>query len=227
MISYNDVLKVSKLYKDKQFDEVFSYITERIPSKNIIDFFKKCKAEKFVKTNDCIKLDVSKKELIIYEDNFLKNLPCDTEGIYHIDNYKIIIGYPNINSMLAASCIKQIQYKDIILNVNPDNYSHIPLSLIKKCTSYIETYLDKLNDTYVYHVNDEFCSRFSYNMTIIINIIYLCFVHDYESLIQQQLLLMQQYHFTYQDFNNLSINSINDYTRVINVKLNKNDGATK
>ena len=64
-------------------------------------------------------------------------------------------------------------------------------------------------------------------MPIIINIIYLCFVHDYESLIQQQLLLMQQYHFTYQDFNNLSINSINDYTRVINVKLNKNDGATK
>ena len=223
MISYNDVLKVSKLYKDKQFDEVFSYITERIPSKNIIDFFKKCKAEKFIETSDCIKLDVSKKELIIYKDNFLKNLPSDTEDDYYIDDYKITIGYPNVNSMLPASCIKKIQYKDIILNLNPNNYNHIPLSLIKKCTPHIEPYLHKLNNTYVYYVNDKFHSRFYYDMPIIINIIYLCFVQHYETIIQQQLLLMKQYNFTYQDFNSISINSINAYVKIINTKLNKDD----
>jgi len=43
MISYNDVLKVSKLYKHKQYDKVFSYITEKLPSKNIIDFLKNVK----------------------------------------------------------------------------------------------------------------------------------------------------------------------------------------
>jgi hypothetical protein len=223
MISYNDVLEVSKLYKHKQYDKVFSYITERLPSKNIIDFLKKCKAEKFIETNDCIKLDISKKELIIYKDDFLKNLPLDKEDIYHIDNYKITIGYPNIDSILPASCIKKLQYKDILLNINPTNYNDIPLSLVKKCMPYIQTYLDKLNDMYVYYVNDKYNSRFLYNKYIIINIIYLCFVQQHDSLIQQQLLLMKQYNFTYQDFNHISMNSVNAYVKIINLKLNKED----
>ena len=223
MISYNDVLKVSKLYKHKQYDKVFSYITEKLPSKNIIDFLEKCKAEKFIETNDCIKLDISKKELIIYKDDFLKNLPLDKEDIYHIDNYKITIGYPSTGSTLPASCIKRIQYQNIFLDVNPNNYDYIPLSLVKKCTPYIKTYLNKLNEMYVYYVNEKYNSGFLYHKDIIINIIYLCFVQDYDSLIQQQLLLMKQYNFTYQDFNNITINSINAYVKIINLKLNKDD----
>ena len=223
MISYNDVLEVSRLYKHKQYDKVFSFITQKIPSKSIIDFLNKCKREKFIETNDCVKLDIDKKELIIYKDDFLKNLPNDNEDIYHIDNYKITIGYPRIDSTLPASCIKRIQYQNVFLDVNPNNYDHIPLSLVKKSMPYIQTYIDKLNDGYVYYVNKNYNSRFLYHRDIIINIIYLCFVQDYESLIQQQLLLMKQYNFTYQDFNNITINSINAYVKVINLKLNKDD----
>jgi len=223
MISYNDVLEVSKLYKHKQYDKVFSYITKKLPSKNIIDFLKKCKAEKFIETNDCIKLDISKKELIIYKDDFLKNVPLDKEDIYHIDNYKITIGYPSTGSTLPASCIKKIQYQNVFLDVNPSNYDYIPLSLVKKCTPYIQTYLNKLNEMYVYYVSEKYNSGFLYHKDIIINIIYLCFVQDYDSLIQQQLLLMKQYNFTYQDFNNITINSINAYVKIINLKLNKDD----
>jgi len=223
MISYNDVIEISRLYKYEQFDKVFSFINDKLPSKNIIDFLKKCKAEKFIEKNDCIKLEVSKKELIIYKDNFLKDLPSDKENVYHIDNYKITIGYPNVNSTLDASCIKQIQYKDLILSINPNNYNNIPLSLVKKCTPYIEKYIDQLNNTYVYYVNDEYNSRFSYNKNIIINVLYLCFVQDYEGLLQQQLLLMKQFNFTYQDFNHIANNSINAYAKVINQKLNKDE----
>jgi len=76
---------------------------------------------------------------------------------------------------------------------------------------------------YVYYVNEKYNSGFLYHKDIIINIIYLCFVQDYDSLIQQQLLLMKQYNFTYQDFNNITINSINAYVKIINLKLNKDD----
>jgi len=116
-----------------------------------------------------------------------------------------------------------IQYQNIFLDVNPNNYDYIPLSLVKKCTPYIKTYLNKLNEMYVYYVNEKYNSGFLYHKDIIINIIYLCFVQDYDSLIQQQLLLMKQYNFTYQDFNNITINSINAYVKIINLKLNKDD----
>ena len=76
---------------------------------------------------------------------------------------------------------------------------------------------------YVYYVNDKYNSRFLYNKYIIINIIYLCFVQQHDSLIQQQLLLMKQYNFTYQDFNHISMNSVNAYVKIINLKLNKED----
>ena len=223
MISYNDVIHISKLYQDKHYDKLLLFVNKKIPSNNIIDFFKQCLDERFIEDSDCIKLQIDKKELIIYKDNFLKELPVAEQNTYNIDGYHITIGYPSTSLILPASCIKQIQHEDTILDINTTDYNNIPLSLVKKCTPYIKKYIKKLNNTYIYHVNKKYNSRFFYSKDIIIHIIYLCFVQNYNNLLEQQLLLMKQFNFTYQDFNYISYNNSRDYLKIINKSLNKNE----
>ena len=226
MISYNDVVHLSKLYDNKQYDKILSFITKKIPSNNIIHFFENCISERFIEESDCIKLQVDKKELIVYKKNFLKGLPPYEENIYPIDGYHITIGYPNADLILPASCIKKIQHENTILNINTSDYNNIPLSLVKKCMPHIEKYIEKLNVTYMYHVNSKYNSRFSYNKDIIIHIIYLCFIQNYTVLLEQQLLLMKQFNFTYQDFNFISHNMIHDYLKLIKKSLDKHEQSS-
>ena len=227
MISYNDVLEISKLYKYEQYNKVVSYVTKKIPSNNIIEFFQKCISERFIEETDCIKLQIDKKELIIYKKDFLKGLPSYEETIYPIDGFHITIGYPNADLILPASCIKKIQHEDTILEINTSNYNNIPLSLVKKCTPHINKIIKKLNTTYIYHINTKHNSRFSYSTSIINYVIYLCFVQNYTSLLEQQLLLMKQFNFTYQDFNFISYNTVTDYLKIIEKSLNKNEQPSR
>jgi hypothetical protein len=218
MISYNDIIEISKLYNQQQTDKVFSFVVNKLPNNNIIEFLESCKDNRYIEKTDSIKLSIDKKELILYKEDFLKHLPLYEEETYKIDDYNVTIGYPGVNSLLYASCIKKIQYKDTVLNINTND---IPLSLIKKCTDKINYYIDKLNDTYIFYVNDQHNSRFSYTKQLIIHIIYLCFVNDHEPLLQQQLNLMSNYNFTYKDFDHLSISSVNLYTKLINKEISK------
>ena len=215
MISYNDVIHLSKLHQDKQYDQILQFIDKKLPSENIIDFFKQCLNERFTEKNDCIKLQINKKELIIFKKDFLKDLPTADQNTYNIDGYHITIGYPNMSLILPVSCIKKIQHEDLTLDINTSNYNNIPLSIVKKCAPYIKKYINKLNKTYVYHVNKKHNSRFFYSKELIIHIIYLCFVQNYTNLLEQQLILMKQYNFTYQDFNYVAYNSIRDYLKII------------
>ena len=223
MISYNDVIHLSKLYQDKQYDKLLQFINKKLPSVDIIDFLKKCIDERFIEDSDCIKLQFDKKELIIYKDNFLKGLPITDRTIYPIDKYHITIGYPTTSLILPASCIKKIQHGDVVLDINTSDYNNIPLSLVKKCTPYIEKYINKLNDTYIYYVNKKHNSRFTYSKEVIIHIVYLCFIQNYNNLLEQQLLLMKQFNFTYQDFNHTSYNSICDYLKIVKKSMSKNE----
>jgi len=223
MISYNDVIHISKLYQDKRYDKLLQVFNKKLPSKDIIDFLKKCIDERFTEDSDCIKLQYKKKELIVYKDNFLKQLPATGQTIHCIDNYHITIGYPSTSLILPASCIKKIQHENIVLNINTSDYNNIPLSLVKKCTPYIDKYMNKLNSTYVYYVNKKHNSRFTYSKEIIIHIIYLCFVQNYTILLEQQLLLMKQFNFAYQDFNHTSYNSIRDYLKIVKKTISQNE----
>ena len=65
MISYNDVIHISKLYQDKRYDKLLQVFNKKLPSKDIIDFLKKCIDERFTEDSDCIKLQYKKKELIV------------------------------------------------------------------------------------------------------------------------------------------------------------------
>ena len=223
MISYNDVLEISKFYKYKQYDKVLSLTTKKIPSNNVIDFFQKCISERFVEESDCIKLQIDKKELLVYKKDFLKDLPPYEETIYPIDGYHITIGYPNVDLILPASCIKKIQHENTILDINTSDYNNIPLSLVKKCMPHIKKFIKQLNTTYIYHVTTKYNSRFTYSKDIIIHIIYLCFVQNYTTLLEQQLLLMKQFNFTYQDFNFITPSMIADYLKLIQKSLNKHE----
>ena len=223
MISYNDVIHISKLYEYKHYDELLLFVNKKIPSDNIIDFLNQCIYERFIEESDCVKLYQDKKELIIYKDNFLKDLPSAEQNTYNIDGYHVTIGYPSPSLIMPASCIKQIQHGDTILHINTSEYNNIPLSLVKKCTPYIEKYMKKLNNTYIYYVNKNHTSRFSYGKDVIIHIVYLCFVQGYNSLLEQQLVLMKQFNFSYQDFNYISYNSARDYLKIINKTLSKNE----
>jgi len=226
MISYNDVIKISKLYRDKQYDQILQFIDKKLPSENIIDFFKQCISERFIDDSDCIKLQIKKKELIVFKKDFLTNLPSIEQTTYNIDNYHITIGYPTISLILPASCIKKIQHENTILDINTSDYNNIPLSLVKKCMPYIKKYIHKLNNTYIYYVSKKYNSRFIYSKEVIIHIIYLCFVQNYDHLLEQQLLLMKQYNFTYQDFNYTSYNSIRDYLKIIKKTMNRHEQLT-
>jgi hypothetical protein len=223
MISYNDVLEISKLYQNKQYDKLLQFINKKLPSVDIIEFLNKCIDEKFIEDSDCIKLQFDKKELIVYKDDFLKDLPFTDRTIYPIDKYHITIGYPTTSLILPASCIKKIQHGDVVLDINTSDYNNIPLSLVKKCTPYIEKYINKLNDTYIYYVNKKHNSRFTYSKEVIIHIVYLCFIQNYNNLLEQQLLLMKQFNFTYQDFNHTSYNSICDYLKIVKKSMSKNE----
>ena len=223
MISYNDVIHISKLYQDKRYDKLLQVFNKKLPSKDIIDFLKKCIDERFTEDSDCIKLQYKKKELIVYKDNFLKQLPPPGQTIHRIDNYHITIGYPSTSLILPASCIKKIQHENTVLDINTSDYNNIPLSLVKKCTPYIDKYMNKLNSTYVYYVNKKHNSRFTYSKEIIIHIIYLCFVQNYTILLEQQLLLMKQFNFAYQDFNHTSYNSIRDYLKIVKKTIGQNE----
>ena len=99
-------------------------------------------------------------------------------------------------------------------------------SLCEPQVACIEKYINKLEKTYIYHVNSKYNSRFIYDKQLIIHIIYLCFVQNYTTLLEQQLLLMKQYNFTYQDFNHTSNNRIDDYLKIIQKimkQTNKNE----
>ena len=223
MISYNDVIHLSKLYQNKQYDKLLQFINKKLPSVDIIEFLKQSIDEKFIEDSDCIKLQFDKKELIVYKDDFLKDLPFTDRTIYTIDKYHITIGYPTTSLILPASCIKKIQHGDVVLDINTSDYNNIPLSLVKKCTPYIEKYINKLNDTYIYYVNKKHNSRFTYSKEVIIHIVYLCFIQNYNNLLEQQLLLMKQFNFTYQDFNHTSYNSICDYLKIVKKSMSKNE----
>ena len=62
MISYNDVIEISRLYSQKEFDTLFTYINKKSSSNNIIDFLLFCKNNRYKDKNDSIKLTANKKE---------------------------------------------------------------------------------------------------------------------------------------------------------------------
>ena len=115
MISFNDIINVSRLHKSKKYNEVVEFITKKIPSDNIIDFLIKIKNEKFNTKDAAIKLTTHRGELLIYEEDFLSKLPAYTESVHIIDGIFVTVGYPSADFFSDASFIKKIEKDNNIL----------------------------------------------------------------------------------------------------------------
>jgi len=226
MISYNDLIEASNLHSEKKYKELIEFFAKRLSSKNIIEFVTKLKAEKFINKNSAIKLNTNKGDLLIYKENFLKDLPTYSESNHIIDDYFITIGYPSIDFFSNASFIKKIEKNGTIAFITKDNYEDVPLPLIKKCSPYINEYKEKLNNSYIYYINDEFNSRFSYNLDIINYILYLCTIYSYENLLDEQLFLMRRGNFTYQDFDYITYDQFRQYITLL-IKRLKNEQPSR
>lgn len=224
MISYNDIIKISTLHNNKQHDELLEFIITKFPHTNILDLLHKIKQERFLHDTDAIKFNYNKKELVIYKDSFLTELPEYSEEQVIVDDITLTIGYPAGDFYSTAAFIKEIQYEDTILKIDKTNYHDIPISLINKCNKYIEKYLNKLNKSYLYFVNKEYSCGFLYCEEIITHITQLCFVHDVDILLEEQLCLMSHSGFNYTDFNLITYDQFRKYAKIY-VKQAKREQA--
>ena len=229
MICYNDNLQLTQLYNTKKILEFIDFINDKIPSKNLVDLLHKLTDFKFINSESYIKLNAKERELIIYKENFLTNLP-KTDETYNIkleNNVYVTLGYPGVfKDTKDIYFIKKINIDDtdVILN-SPAEYSILPYDILSKCTSSIEKLKNKLNKINIFYINETHKSGFSYNLDSIIYVLYLSLVGDYKNLITEQLFLMENFNFSYTDFNILSNNEVRQYinssTKILNERNNK------
>ena len=85
MISYNDLIQISFLHTNKMYDELLQYVQNKINEKGLIKFLNKVKSLKYITETDSINLNYKDRELIIYKENFLKNLPTDSISTHIVD----------------------------------------------------------------------------------------------------------------------------------------------
>tara|TARA_R100000008_G_C3500623_1_gene123491 strand:- start:69 stop:686 length:618 start_codon:yes stop_codon:yes gene_type:complete len=200
------------------YDELLLFVQNKINEKCLIKFLNRIKDYKFITETDSIVLNYDKKDLILYKEDFLKNLPIDTQSTHTIDNNTFTIGYPDINNLDNFTFLKKIDG----IEIQEKDYKYIPLSFYKRIKQYIIPYKNNLRNTYVYYVNEHHYSRFTCDKNIIINIIYLAFVYDYNTLIKDQVFLMKHFNFTRSDFDQINYNQYKDYVKVIN-KMTKDE----
>tara|TARA_Y100000356_G_C11210904_1_gene263319 strand:+ start:303 stop:971 length:669 start_codon:yes stop_codon:yes gene_type:complete len=222
MISYNDLIQISFLHTNKMYDELLQYVQNKINEKGLIKFLNKVKSLKYITETDSINLNYKDRELIIYKENFLKNLPTDSISTHIVDGHNVTIGYPDMDNYNTGSFLKEIDGEKI----TEKDYKHIPLSFIRKIKKHTSPFIQKLNDTYVYYINENYNSRFIYNQQIIINIIYFAFVYSYEALLRDQVFLIKNFNFTRVDFNDITYNQYKDYVKVMN-KMTKDERASQ
>ena len=220
MVSYNDVTKLTFLYENKLHDKILEYIINLCGSNNILDILHFIKQEKFVEETSSIKINYDQKEVVIFKENFLTDLPTKKSETFTIDDFEYVISYPDIieNTCSPMHCIKKIVYcgeEHVFKSTN--DYNVIPITIYTELKPTINKYIEELQEVYVYSVG-KIQSRFFLNIDLIINIIYLAFVTSYKHLVQEQLFLMKEFNFTYETFSKLTPHEIKHYVKT-GVKL--------
>ena len=75
MISFNDTLHLTKLYQDNKKQEILNFLSKKISFDNVIEFLDELKKLKFNLSTSHIKLNDNKREIILYNENFITNIP--------------------------------------------------------------------------------------------------------------------------------------------------------
>ena len=227
MVSYNDITKLTFLYENKLHNKLLDYIFSLCGSTNILDILHFIKQERFVENESNIKINYNNKEVIIFKENFLTDLPEREIQSYTYNDFEYFIDYPDIINYTCSSayCIKKIKYcgEEHVFNTVED-YNIIPVKMYSDLKPHVDEYLEALNNVKIYNVGNV-QRGFFLNIDLIINVIYLAFVTSYKHLVQEQLFLMKEFNFTYESFSKLSPHEIAHYVKAGIKNINEHNNS--
>ena len=135
MVSYNNITKLTYYHENKLFDKILDLVFELCNSTNLLNILQFIKQERFVEDNSNIKISYENKEVIIFKENFLLNLPESFPKTITQDEFEYTIDYPNFidKNISPMYCIKKITYngEEHIFKTQED-YNLIPAKLYNK-----------------------------------------------------------------------------------------------
>lgn len=215
MVSYNDITKFTYYHENKRSRELLDLLFTICNSRNILDIFNFLKHERFIEESASIRLIFDDKELLIFKEDFLLDIPVSNSTTHIIDDFTVSLDYPNIieYNCKPMHCIKSISYngETHILNCSKD-YNIIPSTLYKKIVPHIQYYLDSLQNIKIYKIRD-IESRFFLHIDSIIRLIYFAFVSEFKNLVDEKLFLMKEFNFTHEAFDNISFLEMKHYLK--------------
>lgn len=208
MFTYNDSILISSLFEGKKYTECLDYVYKELNCTCLIDFLIKVKQSKFTSVDASIKLSDKNKEILIFEENFLTNLPDKINYNKQIYDYtvtftapKIIDGYLN-----SVYCIDSIVYEGEELKLRTlEDYNLIPFKIINNCKKDFTEIYERIQESFLYYINDEYKSRFLCNIDSILTVLSYTLIDSYENSLKEQLFLMEKFNFSYTDFDNMSL----------------------
>jgi|TARA_B100000519_G_scaffold198261_1_gene207361 hypothetical protein len=230
MVSYNQVSKLTYYSENNRKKEFLDLFISLCGSKNLLDVLSFVKYERFVEENSSIKLSYKEKEIVVFEENFLLNIPESSPTTHKIQDFDITVDFPNIIDYTCKPmhCIKSINFNDEIFEFKTNaDFNLIPKTIYTELKPIINEYEEQLNNIFIYKVGD-IQSRFFLDIELIIKIIYLAFVGSYKNIIEERLFLMKEYNFTYEAFDHLSFLEVKQHlTKAIKLVNERNNPETR
>lgn len=215
MVSYNDIAKFTYYHENNKEKEALDLLFKLSNTTNVIDILNFLKTEKFAEDNSNIKLQIDSREVIVYKENFLIDIPESDPITIKEDEFVFEIDYPSIidYKCLPMYCLKSISYDNSkFVFKSQEDYNLIPVKIYSKIQDHIKKYIDNINEIYYYKVG-KYESRFFFHIQSIIKTLYLTLVYSYKNIIREQLFLMKEYNFTYETFDKISFTEIKHYLK--------------
>lgn len=229
MVSFNHVAKLTYLSENKRNKEFLKLFLSLSKSNNLIDILNFIKDERFTENNSSIKLNYQNKEVLIFKENFLIDIPESNPTTHTVDDFIFTIDYPHIveHTCKPLHCIREIQSLNESFKFETiDDYNNIPITTYKKIEPKINKYIEDLHNILIYQVGDVE-SRFILDIELIIKIIYLAWVVSFKHLVEERLFLMKEYNFTYEAFDSMSYFEARHYLkRGISIINERNNSKT-
>lgn len=213
MVSYNQIAKLTYFSENKRRKDFLDLFLSLCKTNKLIDILHFIKAERFIEDNSNIKLLYKEKELVIFQEDFLLDIPESSPSIHKFNDFEITLDFPNIIDYTCKPmhCIQSISYKEEVLDLKSNtDYNYIPKTLYDKLIPTINQYEETLNKIFIYKIGD-ISSRFFLDIDLIIKIVYLAFVTSYKNIIEERLFLMKEYNFTYEAFDKLSFHEVKQH----------------
>ena len=132
MVSYNQVSKLTYYSENNRKKEFLDLFISLCGSKNLLDVLSFVKYERFVEENSSIKLSYKEKEIVVFEENFLLNIPESSPTTHKIQDFDITVDFPNIIDYTCKPmhCIKSINFNDEIFEFKTNaDFNLIPKTI--------------------------------------------------------------------------------------------------